>query len=57
MLSLKRYGWPCALGGEIVYPLCVSRGLSTAARRPLRAARCAPPGQWKCTGHYAQDTI
>lgn len=27
MLSLKRYGWLCALGGEILYTLCVLGGL------------------------------
>lgn len=35
MLSLKRYGWLCVLGGEIVYVLCLVGGLlpwrSTAA--------------------------
>ena len=27
MLSLKRYGWLCVLGGEVVYVLCLIGGL------------------------------
>lgn len=27
MLSLKRYGWLCVLGSEILYFLCLSGGL------------------------------
>jgi hypothetical protein len=34
MLSLKRYGWLCVLGGEVVYLLCVLGGYL-----PLRTAR------------------
>lgn len=26
MLSLKRYGWLCALGGEVAYVLCLAGG-------------------------------
>lgn len=26
MLSLKRYGWLCVLGGEIVYLVCLAGG-------------------------------
>lgn len=33
MLSLKRYGWLCVLGGEIVYALCLIGGYL-----PLRSA-------------------
>ena len=34
MLSLKRYGWLCALGAEIVYFICLLGGYL-----PLRTAR------------------
>ncbi|MDO8469931.1 MAG: hypothetical protein Q7S84_02865 [bacterium] len=34
MLSLKRYGWLCVLGAEIVYVLCVLGGFL-----PIRSAR------------------
>lgn len=34
MLSLKRYGWLCVLGGEVLYVLCVLGGLL-----PLRTER------------------
>ncbi|MBI5220280.1 MAG: hypothetical protein HY978_00380 [Candidatus Liptonbacteria bacterium] len=27
MLSLKRYGWLCVLGAEVVYVLCILGGL------------------------------
>ncbi len=27
MLSLKRYGWLCVLGGEVAYVLCLIGGL------------------------------
>ena len=33
MLSLKRYGWLCVLGGEVVYVLCWLGGFL-----PLRSA-------------------
>lgn len=33
MLSLKRYGWLCVLGGEIVYAICLAGGYL-----PLRTA-------------------
>ena len=26
MLSLKRYGWLCVLGGEVVYLICLAGG-------------------------------
>lgn len=34
MLSLKRYGWLCVLGGEVAYFICVLGGYL-----PLRTAR------------------
>ena len=34
MLSLKRYGWLCVLGGEIGYVLCLAGGYL-----PLRTSR------------------
>lgn len=34
MLSLKRYGWLCVLGGEIAYAICLAGGYL-----PLRTAR------------------
>lgn len=34
MLSLKRYGWLCVLGAEVVYVLCLLGGYL-----PLRTAR------------------
>ncbi len=34
MLSLKRYGWLCVLGSEVVYFVCLFGGLL-----PLRTAR------------------
>ncbi|MBI2054898.1 MAG: hypothetical protein HYT39_02245 [Candidatus Sungbacteria bacterium] len=34
MLSLKRYGWLCVLGGEIAYFICIAGGYL-----PLRTAR------------------
>lgn len=34
MLSLKRYGWLCVLGAEVVYVLCLLGGLL-----PWRASR------------------
>ncbi|MEK7512602.1 MAG: hypothetical protein AAB601_00185 [Patescibacteria group bacterium] len=34
MLSLKRYGWLCVLGGEVAYTLCLLGGFL-----PLRSAR------------------
>lgn len=34
MLSLKRYGWLCVLGGEIAYFVCLAGGYL-----PLRSAR------------------
>lgn len=34
MLSLKRYGWLCVLGGEIVYLVCLAGGYL-----PLRTSR------------------
>lgn len=34
MLSLKRYGWLCVLGGEIAYAICLASGYL-----PLRTAR------------------
>ena len=36
MLSLKRYGWLCVLGGEIAYAICILGGYL-----PLRTARGA----------------
>ena len=33
MLSLKRYGWLCVLGGEIAYAICLAGGYL-----PLRTA-------------------
>jgi hypothetical protein len=34
MLSLKRYGWLCALGGELAYFVCLGGGYL-----PLRSSR------------------
>lgn len=34
MLSLKRYGWLCVLGGEVAYIVCLLGGYL-----PLRSAR------------------
>lgn len=34
MLSLKRYGWLCVLGGEVAYLICLAGGYL-----PLRTAR------------------
>lgn len=34
MLSLKRYGWLCVLGGEVVYALCLLGGFL-----PVRTGR------------------
>jgi hypothetical protein len=34
MLSLKRYGWLCVLGGEVAYLICLFGGFL-----PLRTAR------------------
>ena len=34
MLSLKRYGWLCVLGGEVAYLVCLLGGYL-----PLRSAR------------------
>jgi hypothetical protein len=34
MLSLKRYGWLCVLGGEIAYAICLAGGYL-----PLRTTR------------------
>ena len=34
MLSLKRYGWLCVLGGEVAYVICMLGGYL-----PLRSAR------------------
>jgi hypothetical protein len=34
MLSLRRYGWLCVLGGEIVYLVCLAGGYL-----PLRTSR------------------
>lgn len=34
MLSLRRYGWLCVLGGEVVYLVCLLGG-----SLPLRSAR------------------
>jgi hypothetical protein len=34
MLSLRRYGWLCVLGGEVVYLVCLLGGYL-----PLRTAR------------------
>ena len=34
MLSLRRYGWLCVLGGEIAYVVCLAGGYL-----PLRTAR------------------
>ena len=34
MLSLKRYGWLCVLGGEVAYVLCLGFGYL-----PLRSAK------------------
>ena len=34
MLSLKKYGWLCVLGGEVAYGLCILGGYL-----PLRTAR------------------
>ena len=34
MLSLKRYGWLCVLGGEIAYAICLAGGYL-----PLRTVR------------------
>lgn len=34
MLSLKRYGWLCVLGGEIAYAICLAGGYL-----PLRSTR------------------
>lgn len=34
MLSLKRYGWLCVLGGEIAYAICLA-----GAYLPLRTSR------------------
>ena len=34
MLSLKRYRWLCALGGEVLYALCILGGFL-----PLRSVR------------------
>lgn len=33
-LSLKKYGWKCVLGAEVVYAICIAGGLL-----PLRSAR------------------
>ena len=32
MLSLKRYGWLCALGGEVFYVFCLTWGLFLTGR-------------------------
>lgn len=34
MLSLRRFGWLCVLGGEIVYAICLAGGYL-----PLRTSR------------------
>jgi hypothetical protein len=34
MLSLKRYGWLCVLGGEVAYFICVAGGYL-----PLRSSK------------------
>jgi hypothetical protein len=34
MLSLKRYGWLCVLGGEVAYLICLAGGYL-----PMRTAR------------------
>ena len=34
MLSLRRYGWRCVLGGELAYAVCLLGGYM-----PLRSAR------------------
>ena len=34
MLSLRRYGWLCVLGGEVVYVICLAGGYL-----PIRSSR------------------
>lgn len=40
MLSLKRYGWLCVLGGEIAYAICLAGGYLPL--RTLRATELHP---------------